>query len=178
MVDNKATGTKIPAQRTYLVDKHRFQFEGIFIVQDLYKLIDDYFEEKGYDKCELKNAEIVRDDGVRFIELLFEPWKKITDYARSVIRLRVIMEEIKEIEIEKDKIKTKAHHAKALFTFDVCVDTDYEGRWEKKPIYKVIRILFDKYFFKRYTQQYYAEALDDYKMLAYQIKTYLNMHKE
>jgi hypothetical protein len=178
MVDLKATGINISAQRTYLVDKHRFQYEGIFIVQDLYKLIDEYFEEKGYDKAELKNAEIVRDDGVRYIELIFEPWKKLTDYARTQIRLRVIMEEVKDIEIEKENLKVKAHNGKIMFTFDVFVDTDYEGRWGSKTIYTVFRIFFDKYFLKSYTKQYYAEAIDDYKMLIYQIKTLLNMHKE
>jgi hypothetical protein len=177
MDDLKATGKSITAQRTYLIDKHRFNYEGIFIVQDLYKLIDEYFEEKGYDKCEIKNAEIVRDDGVRYIELVFEPWKKITDYAKVQIWLRVIIEDIKEVEIEKEGIKVNAHQGKVMFTFDVVVDTDYEDKWGTKTIFAVFRIFFDKYFLKKYTQQYYAEAIDDYKMLVYQIKTYLNMHK-
>lgn len=178
MVDDEATGYKENSQRTYLVDKHRFSYEGIFVVPDLYKLIDEYYEEKGYDKRELKNAEVVRDDGVRFIEIVFEPWKKVTDYAKSVIKLKVFMENVKDIEIEKEGVKVHAHHGKLLFLFDVYVDTEYEHRWDKKTVFSFIRVLFDKYFFKRYTQQYYAEALDDYRMLVYQIKAYLNMHKE
>lgn len=178
MVDDKATGKDIAAQRTFLVDKHRMQYEGIFIIQDLYQLIDEYFEEKGYDKRESKNAEVVRDDGVRFIDLQFEPWKKVTDYAKVAIKVRVIMDNVRDIEIEKDGVKVHAHQGDIKFLFDVYVDTDYEDRWGSKPIYAVIRVLFDKYFFKRYTQQYYAEAMDDYKMLVYQIKVFLNMNKE
>ncbi|MCB9358451.1 hypothetical protein H6503_00825 [Candidatus Woesearchaeota archaeon] len=182
MVDDKPTGETTNAYRTYLVDKHRMNYEGLFVVQDLYKLIDEYYEEKGYDKREFKNAEIVRDDGVRFIEIIFEPWKKITDYAKSVVKLRMLMENVKDVEIEKDGVKVNAHHGQLSFVFDVYVDTDYEerwgGKWGNKAIYAFIRLLFDKYFFKRYTQQYFAEALDDYKLLQYQIKSYLNMNKQ
>ena len=168
----------VPSQRTYLVDKHRFKFEGLFIIQDLYKLIDEYVEEKGYDKCELKNAEVVRNDGVRFIELLIEPWKKITDYARSRFKMRMIIEDAREVEIKKNGLKVQAHHGKILFTFDVYVETEYEKRWSSKSSFAVIRVLFDRFFFKEYTKKYSAEVLDDYNMLVYQIKAYLNIHQK
>ncbi len=178
IIDNAATGQEVGPQRTYLVDKHRVQYEGLFVIQDLHKLIDEYFEEKGYDKREFKNAEVVKDNGERFIEVIFEPWKKITDYAKVGIRLRMILEEVKDIEVEKEGVKVYAHDGKVLITMDVYVDTDYEDRWGAKSTYQVIRIFFDKYFFKKYTKQYFAEALDDYRMLVYQIKAYLNMYKQ
>jgi hypothetical protein len=176
MVDDKATGIEVSAQRYILVDKHRMHYEGIFSVKDLYKLIDEYYEEKGYDKRELVNTEIVKDDGERFIEIIFMPWKKITDYAKSTQKLRVVMENIKAVEIEKDGLKVTANQGKLLFVYDVYIDTDYEEKWQKKGTHSVIRVLFDKFFFKQYTKQYFAEAIDDYKMLIYQIKTFLNMN--
>jgi len=178
MVDDVATGKDVSSQRTFLVDKQRMQYEGIFIIHDLYKLVSEYFEEKGYDKREAKNAEIVRDDGLRFIEIQLEPWKKITDYAKAAVKVRMIMENVKDIEIEKEGLKVHAHQGTIKFLFDCYVDTEYENRWGKKTTHTAIRVLFDKYFFKRYTQQYFAEALDDYKMLIYQIKVFLNMHQE
>jgi len=177
-VDDEETGEKQDTQRDILVDRHRLQYEGLFVVQDFYKLIDEYFEEKGYDKREFKNVEVVRDDGIRYLEIIFRPWKKITDYARVVQELRLIMENVKEVEVEKDGVKTYAHQGKVLCTFNVFLDTDYEDKWGRKPPFWVVRILFDRYFFKSYTKQYYAEALDDYRMLVYQIKAYLNMSKE
>jgi hypothetical protein len=177
-VDNKATGEEWKVQRTYLVDKSRMTYEGIFNIGDLYKVIDEYYEEKGYDKIELKNAEVIRDDGVRFLEIIFRPYKKLTDYAKSIIYLRLQMLDVKDIEVDKEGLKVHMHHGKVTFTFDVWLETDYEERWHKKASYAFIRILFDRYFFKRYSQLYASEALDDYKLLIYHIKTYLNMHKE
>ena len=179
MVDDNATGQIVPEQRTYLVDRQRMHFEGLFVVADLYRTIDEYFEEKGYDKREVINAEIVRDDGVRYIELVFEPWKKITDYAKSVIKLKVIMEDVKTVEIERDGLKINANHGKILFQFTAYTETDYESRWHNKDriAFTFIRVLFDKYFFKRYTQLYEAECMDDLKLLMFHIKTYLNINK-
>ena len=177
MVDDKATGIGEGAQRNFLVDRQRMHYEGIFVVADLYKLIDEYYEEKGYDKREIKNAEIIREDGVRYIEIIFEPWKKITDYAKSTIKLRMIMENVKDIEIEKEGLKIRANQGKILFVFTVYVDTDYEGKWSQKPTFTFFRILFDKYFFRNYTNQYYAEAMDDFKLLVFQIRSFLNMNK-
>ena len=177
-VGGKSAGESIGAQRTYLVTKSKFQYEGLFIIQDLYKVVDEYYEEKGYDKREIKNAEIVRDDGVRFLELMFEPWKKITDYAKSVIKLQIIMEDVREVEIERNGLKIRAHHGRVLCVFDAYVETDYESIWERSVTRAVIRVLYDRFFLKHYTKQYNAEVLDDYKMLVYHIKTFLNMQQE
>lgn len=177
MVDDKPTGLAEPAQRDYLVNRQRMQYEGLFVIGDIYKLISEYFEEKGYDKREVKNAEIVRDDGVRYIEIIFEPWKKITDYAKSAIKVIMIMENVGAVEIEKEGLKINAHQGKILFNFSAYVETDYESRWAQKTTYNFIRILYDRYFFKRYTEQYRAECMDDFKLLVYQIRAYLNMNK-
>lgn len=174
----KSAGESIGVQRTYLVTKNRFQYEGLFIIQDLYKVIDEYFEEKGYDKREIKNAEIVRDDGVRFLELIFEPWKKLTDYAKSVIKVQVMMENIREVEIKRNGLKIRAHQGKVLCVIDAYIETDYEGIWERNTTRAVIRVLYDRFFLKHYTKQYNAEVIDDYKMLVYHIKTLLNMQQE
>ena len=43
------------AERETLIDNYRVIYEGLFSVKDLYSLIDEYFEEKGYDRREKKN---------------------------------------------------------------------------------------------------------------------------
>ena len=68
------------SEREILVDKRRMTYEGLFSVADLYSLIDEYFEEKGYDKHEKKNIERVTPNG-KDIEIEVEPWKKITRRA-------------------------------------------------------------------------------------------------
>ena len=161
----------------FIVRGERLQYEGLFNVSDLHKHIDEYFEEKGYDKCELKNAEVINDIGERFIDIVFEPWKKITDYAKIEFNVRLTIQDMKDVEVEKNGIKVIVQHGLIHFDFDVKVVTDYENRWSDTGKQVFWRILADKFFLKEYTKQYFTEGMDDFKMLKYQIQSFLNMFK-
>jgi hypothetical protein len=166
------------ADSEFIIKDERLQYSGLFNVAELHKHIDEYFEEKGYDKGEIKNAEIVNDSGERFIEVIFRPWKKITDYAKVSFDLRLTIEDMKDVEINKNGIKIIVQHGNIHIEFDVIVTTDYEERWSDTKTLVFWRILFDRFFLKEYTKQYYAEGMDDFKMLKYQIQSFLNMFKE
>ena len=163
-------------ERTVVIDKMRMSYEGLFKVTELYKLIDGWLRQKGYDKREKKMAESVTKNG-KFIEWEVEPWKKITDYSKIVIGLRVIMTDIKEIEVEMDKTKSKLNQGKVDFVFDGYLETDYENRWESKPLFYFLRTLFDKYIFKPYSVGYQSNAIDDVNDLHNRIKSFLNLYK-
>lgn len=164
------------AEREVVIDKMRLSYEGIFKVTELYKLIDNWLREKGYDKREKRMAESVTPKG-KFIEWEIEPWKKITDYAKIVIKLRVIMTDIEEIDIDVDNIKVKMNKGRSDFIFDGYIETDYENRWESKPVFFFLRTLFDKYIFKPYTSGFKNNAIDDVNDLHTRIKAFLNLYR-
>lgn len=164
------------AERETLIDNYRIHYEGLFSVIDLYTLIDEYFEEKGYDKREKKNIERVTKSG-KFIEIELEPWKKTTDYAQSSIRVRLQMKEVKEVEIEKDGVKVKLNKGDVSITMSAFLTTDYEHKWESKPMFFFLRTIFEKFVFGSYTAQYKAEIMNDFNLLTSQIKSFLNLYK-
>jgi len=164
------------AEREIVVDKMRLSYEGIFKITDLYKLIDGWFRQKGYDKREKRIAESVTKNG-KFIEWELEPWKKITDYAKIVIRLRVIITDVKEIDVEIDKTKVKMNQGKADFIFDGLLETDYENRWETKPLFFFLRTLFDRFIFKPYTIGFESNCVDDVNDLQSRIRSFLNLYR-
>src|SRR3989344_8752862 len=148
------------AERDVVIERYRLTYEGLFKVLDLYTTMDEFFEDKGYDKREKKNIEKVSPEG-KYIEIHVETWKKMTDYAKSVIGVRVVMSDIKEVEIEKDGVKVKLNQGKVQFVFDAWLETDYEHRWEMKPMFFLVRTIFDKYFFKNYTISFKNEVASD-----------------
>jgi hypothetical protein len=164
------------AEREVVVDKLRLSYEGLFKVTDLYQLIDRWLREKGYDKREKRMAESVTKNG-KFIEWEIEPWKKITDYASIIIKLRIILTDIKEVDVEIDKNKVKMNQGKTDFVFDGYLETDYENRWESKPLFFFLRALFDKYIFKPYTVGFQSNAIDDVNDLHTRIKSFLNLYR-
>jgi len=163
-------------EREVIIDKYRVTYEGLFNALDLYTIIDEFLEDKGYDKREKKNIERVTKDG-KYIELWLEPWKKLTDYAKSVILVRIIMSEVKEVEIEKEGVKVKMNQGKIQFVFDAYLETDYENRWEMKPIFFFLRTIFDKFIFKSYMIGYRNEIRSDANQLIVTIRSYLNLYR-
>lgn len=164
------------SEREVLIDKMRLTYEGLFDVVELYKLIDRFFKEKGYDKLERHNSERVTAEG-KFIELELEPWKKITDYVKNVIKLRIVMSDVTEVVVKKDNVKVKLNKGKIKMVFDAYTETDYENRWEGKPLFFFMRTILDKFIFKPYTAGYRKNVMDDANHLYNKVKAFLNLYK-
>jgi hypothetical protein len=164
------------SEKRLIIDQLRLNYSGIFNLNELYKMIDGWLYEKGYDKYEKKNEEQVLETG-RKIEIELRPWKKTTDYAKNEIRLRIFVDNMVDIEVERDGSKMKMHKGDIQMIFDAFLETDYEHRWENKPMYYFFRTLVDKYIFKIYTGKFIGNLTADTKDLHQRIKAYLNLYR-
>ena len=163
-------------EQRLIIDHLRLSYEGLFSVTELYQLIDTFFREKGFDKKEMRNIEMVKPDG-KYIEVELQPWKKITDYARHIIRVEMKCFNIKEVEIEKDGRKIKMNSGRVNFIFDGYLQTDWENKWEMKPMYFFIRTMFDKFLYKSYTNLYEGLLVENVNQLHQTIKGFLNLYR-
>ncbi|RLE41615.1 hypothetical protein DRJ48_05215, partial [Candidatus Woesearchaeota archaeon] len=120
------------AEIYFVVKKETLNFEGLFSVHELYTTIDQWFKDKGYDKNEVKNEEIVTKEG-KYVELLLEPWKKMTDYLKNVIRLHIRIYNCKEVTVEIDKHKVKMNKGRLQIETEGFLLADYEDRWDQHP---------------------------------------------
>ncbi|MBI2664395.1 hypothetical protein HYX10_03565 [Candidatus Woesearchaeota archaeon] len=164
------------SERRLVVDHMRLKYEGLFSAFELYKLIDNWLREKAFDRRELRNEEHVRPDG-KYVELVLMPWKKITDYARHVIRLEIRMHKLKEVVVEKDGQRMKMNQGRVDMIIDAYLDTDYEDRWEQKPFYFFMRTLFDKFIYRTYSTQFEELLVENVHQLHTAIKSFLNLYK-
>ncbi|MFT4303359.1 MAG: hypothetical protein ACMXYG_02250 [Candidatus Woesearchaeota archaeon] len=163
-------------ERLVLVDKQKLDYEGLFTVKELYELIDNFYDKHGYQKREIKDVEVVKKNG-RFITQVYEPWKQLSDYAKSVFKVQMILENVRDLEIKKQGIKMNVNQGKVKFIFDVYLENDFEHRWENKPGFFFVRVLFDKYIFKPFTTDYQGYVMKDFKAFVNEIRAYLNLHK-
>lgn len=151
-----------------------FTYKGLIDVKGLYRLIDKWFQEHGYDKAEMWNFEEVYESGKQ-ITLKLHPYKKINDYAKIEIRLVAMLTKLKETTIEQDGVKKTFMRGQAKFTFDTFIITDYEGHWSTKPFYFFIKTLLDKFIYKSYTDRYEEILMSDKDKIKREIKSFLNM---
>src|SRR3989338_7337483 len=93
-----------------IVDHLKLDYSGLMDVNGLFKLISSFFREREYQKKEDKNHEHNRPDG-KYIDYEISPWKKVSDYHRYVIKVRMMFQHLNKVEIIKDKKKVQIDRA-------------------------------------------------------------------
>jgi len=159
-----------------LIDGKSLSYEGVFSIKDLYKTIDTWFKDRGYDKQEVKNWEDVSENEKQIV-LEIIPYKKVSDYARIDIRVFMIFSRLSEIDIERNGIRSKMNKGRAEFYFDAYVVTDYENKWQTRPIFFFIKNIIEKFIYRAYTTNYDSEAIRDCTDIENEIRSFLNMNR-
>ena len=164
------------SEKKLVIDQLKLTYEGLFDLNGLYRVIDSWFYEKGYDKFETKNYEMVLPTG-KDIEIELNPWKKITEYFKVTMRLRLRFMNVKNVEIEKDGKKVKINQGKIWLIIDGYLESDYENKWEKNPLLYFLRTLYDKYIFKGYFAKAEKWCVNDVYQLHGIVQRYLNLYR-
>ena len=159
-----------------LIDGKSLSYEGMFNIRELYRIIDTWFKERGYDKQEVKNWEDVTESEKQIV-LEIIPYKKVSDYARIDIRIFMIFSKLSEVEIERSGMKSKINKGRAEFYFDAYVVTDYENKWQTRPVFFFIKNVIEKFVYRAYTSNYDSEAIRDCTDIENEIRSFLNMHR-
>ncbi len=164
------------SERRLVIDHMTLSYDGLFDLHELYSLINQWLKDKGFDLREQRNQEQVRPNG-KFIEVEMLPWKRITDYARHVIRLNIKVLNMKDAVVEEDNKRVKLNKGTIRMVMDGYLDTDYEDRWESKPFYFFIRTLFDKFVYRTYSTQYEELLVENCLQLHSTMKAFLNLYQ-
>ena len=158
------------------VEKTKLEYEGLFDAKAMMKVLEDWAFDKGYFLVEKRHGESTKPEG-KIIDLDLEPFKKFTDYAKSIIKIRIQMQQVKDITVDRDNRKVKLQEGKIMFTFDGILETDYEHRWETKPLFYVTRTLFQKYVFSPFIGGFERGVKEDLLALKNNLKAFLNLTK-
>lgn len=163
-------------ERQVLSGPERITYEGLFDVKELIQLYYDWSSDKGYVPVETRHTEAAKKEG-KYIEADYKPFKKVTDYIKNVFAIRMILSDVKDVVVEQDGTKKKLQQGKIQLVFQAWLETDYESRWEMKPLFYVLRTVFEKYIYTPFISGYQKEAKEDLELLKNNYKSYLNLYK-
>jgi len=164
------------AERRIVVDNLMLQYEGIFELNELYLVIDKWVRQRHYDKFEKRNHEQVLKDG-RYVELELEPWKKFTDYAKIALNVYIHAYNLKDVVVKKDNIDVKMNQGKIKIRFIGYLVTDYEHKWEGKPIFYFLRAVMDRWVYKVSLDKYEAGVAEEVMHLYQNCRAFLNLSR-
>lgn len=163
-------------ERLIVVDKERMEYVGLFDAKEVFRVMQQWASDKGYWLIEKKHGETIKPEG-KWIDMEFEPFKKFTDYSKSIIKIRAQFQDVKDVVVERDGHKVKLQDGKIVMAFDGILETDYEGRWESKPIFYVLRTIFEKYVYTPFVSGFERGVKEDLMALKNNLKAFLNLTK-
>ncbi|MBT7902303.1 hypothetical protein HN587_00430 [Candidatus Woesearchaeota archaeon] len=164
------------SEKKIIVDEATIDYEGLFDFVELYGLIDRFLKDKDYDKFEKKSGEQVSEEG-KHIHLILVPAKWHSDYVKKHLKIEIIARNVKEVETEIDDLKVKLNKGTLKIMLSGILETDWEGRWETRPIYYFLKKVYDKYIYRSDTDNFSAEIKEDVNLIKDQLEGFLNLQK-
>ena len=162
------------AEKLMILQGDKLTYDGLFDMKELIAVIRQWGSDAGYWVIDSSQNESARPEG-KYVTLDWIIFKKFTDYAKSLLKMNIQFQGVKDVIIEREGKKVKVQEGKIFISFDVILETDYEARWEVKPLFYVLRVIFEKYVYSPYMSKFERQIRDDYGMLKNSMKTYLNL---
>lgn len=166
------------AERRIAVDHLKLSYSGLFDSKEFYEMIDRWFLEKGFDKREMVNQEHFNKDGTRYLEVEMQPWKKTTDYFRHVIKVKIRVLHMHDVQVEHDGKPIKLQQGQLNIAIDGYFESDYEDRWEAIPLFFLLRTLYDKLFYRDISNEQEEVLVHSITQLHSNMKRFLNLYQQ
>ena len=162
-----------------IVDHEKIDYKGPLNCSDLFRLINNFVMERGFDSKIEKDFEHHTESGTQ-IEWQAAPWKIMAgaEYARHIIKVRILAKDLTKVDVVKNGKKTKLDKGRISIIIDGFIETDVDGRWEQNPFFVLLRTIYDNFIYKIYTERFENRLVHDINQLAHAIKQYLNVYKK
>lgn len=166
-------------EKKHVVLDLRLSYNGPLSVEEFYREVEKWIEEKGMQKELKKKSEEVTSKGKR-IEWIIEAWREPRHLIKQVVRLRALLDDVKEIRIKKKNHAIRMNEADALFVIDGFIETKLGHLWTLNPLYSFLRTLYDKYIWgigMTETERYEGPVSSDCYELHKRLKAFLSLYK-
>jgi hypothetical protein len=164
-------------EKNLIINNRILKYKGVFRVDELFRVINQALEIRGYEKREKKTEEIVSEAGRRtYVEL--RPFKLKTNYGRYLIKLKITLDNITETVEEIKSEKRKYQQGDVEIIFDAWLLTDYINRWNMKPLVYFLKAFINKFIYSFPLEgSFPGEVSSDTAYVHNQIKKLLNSYK-
>lgn len=163
-------------EKRLIISDLGLSYSGYFHASEVYKIINKFALERGYDWKETLNEVIVKEDH-RNITLKLEPSKSISDYVKTTIKVEAEMSDVTDEEIEIDGKKITVNKGKVKVDLKGIMLSDYEGDWQSTAWRVFIRTIKDKFVYRDYTKSFEDKLKKDVMRLRNELSSFLNLNK-
>ncbi len=150
----------------------KLKHAGLFDFKELYKFFYEWFTSYQYVVAEKKYEEKIVPEG-KDIEVEWECLRKISDYFRFKVKITFRITGMVSVEVQKGNVKIKLNKAQVEVKAAGYLEKDYENRWERTPVAKIMRGIYDKYIIRSRIEQYEDKLATEVDEAIAQVKAFL-----
>lgn len=164
-------------EKNLIINNRELKYRGIFRYDELFSVINQALEERGYQKREKKSEELVTEKGKK-IYLELRPFKTKSSYITLMIKIKIALNYLTETTEKLEGRKRSFQQGDVLITFDAWTMTDYEQRWGMKPWVYFMKGMIHKFLYKFPLESgFTGELVGDTAYIYAKIKKLLNSYR-
>ncbi len=156
------------------VAKQTIKKKGYWNYSELYGFCFNWLKDNGYGVKESEYVEKLSDFG-KEIQLKWEGGRRVTDYFKFVIKVEWHILGMTDAVIERDGKQEKTNKGEIKLSISADLVKDYEDNWDKKPMIKFMRGIYDKYIIRTTIDNYEDLLKSDFKEYISQVKSFLEL---
>jgi hypothetical protein len=162
------------AERDYVVREIKISKDGVFDFDNLYKAIKEWLNFHHYDFFERNYSDMSKGDS-KDIKVKFETERKIDSYMKYSIDISISVKDHRLV-LAQDK-KKKLVKGFLVIGIESVIVTDYDEKWEGKPMKKFIRGIYDKFIEGDKRIRLNNELKEETYGLYNELKAFLNLQR-
>ena len=154
----------------------KIKFFGIFTFSDYYRFCYGWLmdETKIEDFEETKYTEKMVGDS-KEIEVEWNCQKKLTDYFKEKIKIKMVIKRIKQVKIKKNGAEINTNEAEVEMKVEGSLLKDYQGKFEMTGFRKFLRSVYEKYIIPSTVEAFRAKVATECDEFLSQAKAFLDL---
>ncbi|MDP3734499.1 MAG: hypothetical protein Q8R37_04680 [Nanoarchaeota archaeon] len=161
-------------EKNLVVNNKELNYKGIFRSDELFSVINKALTVRGYEQREKKTEELVTESGRR-TSLELRPFKAKANYIFYMIKIKILLDNVTEAREDQQKYLK----GEVSISFDSWLMTDYQHRFDIKPVLYFLKGVISKYFYKfPLEEKFPSELRSDTDYIYHQISSLLKSYQK
>ena len=137
---------------------HVLRFKGLFDFQEVYHVVHQWLETRGFEVHETKHKNVVKQTGFER-DITWTAWRRVTEYYSWWVNVEMHGWDISEVEVMRDGQKKIMWKGRFYFRIHATFELDYSSRFGDTPLKKNVVTFLNRYVFRRMIYSMWEDKL-------------------
>lgn len=147
---------------------------GIFDFKDFYKFLYELISSQGYIINEDHYNQTAKTEG-NDVEVLWNCSQEVDGYTKFDVQVLLKVFGLVNVQVDKGGVKKQMNQGTVEVWLKGFITTDYRGQWEKQPLLKFLKGVYDRYLYRSRYDALVARIWEDVYLIENEVKAYFEL---